>query len=887
MIIYCLIYLSFIYNVPYGLSKTETITLNKWDLKNGRGNLKLSANVPGGIYSDLRKNNVLRGDVLYRFNDDEYRWVGLDSWVYHCNFTVEKSFMTFIHKKLIFDGIDTISTISMNGIHLGETDNMFVKYSFDVENVLQEINYLEVILHSPVLTAKTLSQNVSHDVPPDCTPYSYNGECHVNFLRKMQASFAWDWGPAVPSVGIWKQVELLGYDDDIRISDITVSLELQSTFWLISTTTYISGSLNSCVNVISLDLGDFEPVISSQPVSVKDVSDLIGVRNILKVPQDKVSQWWPNGFGNQPLYNLTSSFISGSSFVRNKTVKIGFRTVRLVQEPVRSDSSQGLTFYFEINGVPIFAKGTNWIPSDILPEKSANVETVRNLLEAAKLSHMNMIRVWGGGLYESDIFYQYADEYGILIWQDMMFACNMYPADDKFLSSVTTEIEQQVRRLQHHASIVIWAGNNENEAALRGNWYKTSENFNLYYKEYVQLYVDTVKATVVRNDQTRSFIVSSPTNGLESDRQGYVATNPYDPLYGDIHYYDYYKDGWSAHFYPWTRFSSEYGFQSLPSYRSLQTVSIPSDLERIGTMFMQHRQHLALGYVYIWLQMFYHFSIPSTFNVQYFAYLSQVNQAWAVKSQTEWYRRCRNVLLPDGKGLTMGALYWQLNDVWHAPSWSSIEYNGKWKVLHYYTKKMFAPVLVSPEMSPNGLIMISLISDLLYDISDVRLVINVYRWDLMRPIVSFNYTRDLKKESSNVAYSMTVKQLYHIAPFCKDKFLSTRKCFLELQLFNSSGNVLSPDNYVFPAKLSNIQGYKQPNVTVTVEKISNPTMQLNVFVESNSIVLFVWIDTTLKGHFSDNGFILTTRKKHIIFISQGPITSDELQSDIELITFEN
>lgn len=243
--------------------------------------------------------------------------------------------------------------------------------------------------------------------------------------------------------------------------------------------------------------------------------------------QDKVQLWWPNGYGEQKLYLLHVKVIIGTDVVEEKK-KIGFRTVELVQDPLE----KGLSFYFKVNGIAMFAKGSNWIPSSVFPEKLSARKTVSYLLKSAKDTHMNMLRVWGGGVYESDLFYDLADEYGIMIWQDFMFACNMYPTTKTFLDNVKDEVIQNMLRLKHHTSIVLWAGNNENEAALYGNWYGTGKA-QIYRDDYVKLYVDTIMSEAVIVDPSRPFVVSSPSNGLYSEQQNYTESNPYSNLYGD------------------------------------------------------------------------------------------------------------------------------------------------------------------------------------------------------------------------------------------------------------------------------------------------------------------------------------------------------------------
>jgi beta-mannosidase len=396
------------------------------------------------------------------------------------------------------------------------------------------------------------------------------------------------------------------------------------------------------------------------------------------VKKSFVALWWPNESGSQTLYGLKVrwedsklnelSFHQRDFLIASKTINIGFRTIEIVQKKM----DEGLSFYFKVNGRPIFMKGSNWIPSHILPEKSFDEEKVRELLGAARDAHMNMLRVWGGGVYESDYFYSIADEYGILIWQDMMFACAMYPADDSFLNSVRLETKQNVRRLQYHPSIALFATNNENEVALRQNWYGTQSRFVEFAKKYKKLYVETIVDEINKQDPTREVLTSSPSNGkYNGDREYGISVDPQNPHFGDIHYYIVDQNAWNPEHFHQARFVSEYGFQSFPSGWS--------DVMREGdnlTQLVDHRQHHPLKSHPI------EFLINQNLKVDFNSlewddkiYLSQLSQAMAMKTETEVYRSGR-----DGFMNTMGALYWQLNDVWVAPSWSGIEYNGNYKV---------------------------------------------------------------------------------------------------------------------------------------------------------------------------------------------------------------
>lgn len=847
----------------------SSISLNtaQWFVSNSNKSIVLPAQIPGGIYTDLRRNKVLKQDILYGKNDQAYRWVGNENWTYTTSFTIDHYIARSQSVKLVLHGVDTISSVYLNGQEIGYTDNMFVRYRFDIkphlklaglENILA-IRFESPIRYSARKSNSSLKQNRGKVIPPYCPSPAQRGECHVNFIRKMQASFSWDWGPAFPSMGIYKDIEI-EYGSFGHIRDILVDTRrLPALVPQTRTTTapppvIISSSIrqqlrNHAINrtvpyirgppfyvPIGADnqhlLHDPQPV---EPVSTFEVNQQLleenwllkitlvaemvrpdfgynlrvefNLNNVLHYESEHVNvvansdgfirlgfnlridttrlrirPWWPNNAGTQTLYRLTARMLPipnppnppapdrvrqkrglmdrsptmpvdyrshssqhvplqyrsqpprtpatqpmmflASQFdasvnqlqhVSEKEIVFGFRTVELIQESVTKNSPEdGITFNFRINGVDLFAMGTNWIPSSVLPENSNDLEYIRYLLQSVKDANMNMIRVWGGGMYESDEFYKMADEMGIMIWHDFMFACALYPVEDDFLSSVRLEIEQQVQRLQHHPSIVLWAGNNENEMALTGPWWPEVALWSKSLREqYGKLYVETIKPIVQILDPTRPYVESSPSNGpLSSAQPNAIGRVPNDNRYGDVHHYDYFADSFDWTNYPSTRFASEYGFQSYPSFNALTSISSPIDWKYPITANLLHRQHRLTGEAEMKLQIKLHFNDVDPGGVdkfKSFLYISQLTQAIAIKTETEFFRRNRFVDPETKLGKTMGALYWQLNDVWQAPTWSSIEYGGKWKMLHYFARRFFFPIqvmpfLIQPQTSVGGLV---------------------------------------------------------------------------------------------------------------------------------------------------------------------------------------
>jgi hypothetical protein len=447
----------------------------------------------------------------------------------------------------------------------------------------------------------------------------------------------------------------------------------------------------------------------------------------------KVELWWPNGASlvrsvvgkdstinqtasrqevqrlEQKLYKfsvktrLPSLGDDSERFLQTKQLSIGFRTIELIQDPLPGNS---LSFFFKVNGHPMFMKGSNWIPSSIFPENMTN-ERIEFLLRSAAEANMNMLRVWGGGVYESDYFYDLADRLGIFIWQDFMFACALYPVNQEFIETVRTETIQVVRRLQHHPSVAIWAGNNENELAIISPWYpEILLRRQTYYSEYRKLYVDTIGKIVGWEDPTRPYLTSSPTNGLQTEKENYISGSPNDNRYGDVHFYDYSSNLWDWKKFPSTKFCSEYGVQGLPSLNSwketLNRESHSTCLSYPFTDCIRHREHAPYGLERVMIAIEHNLIPPSQTPDDGLAafeqviHLSQINQAMSIKTESEFYRRNRKIDPITGEGMTYGALYWQLNDVWVAPTWSSLEMSGNYKMLHYYAKEFFAQLILVP-----------------------------------------------------------------------------------------------------------------------------------------------------------------------------------------------
>lgn len=877
-----------------GITSSNQIQLSlngQWKVANSNGSVTIPATIPGGIYTDLMKSGVI-GDPYYRDNDVLYRWVGRDKWTFKRTFTVSAEMLSKKRIILVSHGLDTVATVNVNGLLAGTGDNMFSRYVFDIKDILMEgENTIEVAFDSAVDYAlqKNLEQQKNYVIPPTCPPPIQKGECHVNFIRKIQSSFSWDWGPSFPSQGIWKDIEIVAFDGAI-LRDVTVFATESNTghtndktAWKIESRIFLeTASQETIKGTVRIAL-DERLIYSNMTTIVPDTHQetMINISVAVPITLD-IQRWWPSGYGDQNLYKLEITFIDETSGEESyKAMKIGFRTLELVQMPIAN--ATGETFFVKVNGVELFAKGSNWIPADSFPERITESYT-RRLLQSAKDANMNMLRVWGGGMYETEAFYGIADELGILIWQDIMFAVALYPTDTSFLQSVAIEVKQQVRRIQHHPSVLLWAGNNENEAGIAETWWpQVKKSVDTYKSDYRTLYITKIMPIVMNEDPGRSFISSSPSNGKETRDEEWIAKDPQDQHWGDVHFYNYTSDSWDWKSYPVPRFASEYGFQSFPSFETIQNVSISSDWTYPLSAFINHRQHSILGGLEIISSVKRHLFLPTLASgegsFKDMLYLSQIAQAVSIKTESEHYRRRRNEIDSTGRGKTMGALYWQLNDIWQAPSWASTEYGGKWKMLQYFAKEFFAPVLVSP-YKDNNTLNVYVVSDELSERTGFTLRVSVYSWSSLEPsldVVIKNFTQN--PQTSVLVYSALIESEGGL--LLKAKCKSKNDCFIYTRLMDSKNEQLST-NFVLLDVLNKSVGLRKANLQIT--DVSSPTPKTFVIqLSTDTIAPFVWLNAEgIKGEFSRNGFFMVDSSANIDFLAVDDIDINVLKNKLSI-----
>lgn len=847
-----------------------------WIISNANNSISVPGTVPGNVHTALYRNGNI-SDPYFRFNDFKYRWIAYDNWVYTRTLEVSEDVISKGNILLVFEGLDTVATVLVNNVEVGHSTNMFHRYIFSVKGVLKTgMNKIEVRFTSAVLYAKEQAKKFPYRVPPECPVPVQRGECHGNFIRKEQCSFSWDWGPAFVPQGIWRNVSLQAYNSAV-IRDITVTPTKGSAniTWQLSVALFVDSAEDGVTGTIVLSL----PQLSrSQKLVIKLSQGIqkISFPEMLFTEKDNIRPWWPQGYGKPNLYTVKVVFLSSSCDEQSSINRnIGFRTVKLRQE--RIECAPGRGFHFEINDLPIFLKGANWIPADAFEDRVTSSD-LWNLLKSAADANMNVVRNWGGGIYQHDEFYDIADELGLLVWEEFMFACAMYPVDVEFLNSVKEEVQYQVRRLHHHPSIILWSGNNENEEALATNWYNTSSSFARYYKDYKKLYIDSIMKTLENEDKSRPFLSSSPSNGVDTEKEGWVAKNPNSSYWGDAHFYNYAMDCWNVSDYPKPRFASEYGFQSYPSFETLAQVSVEKDWT-YNSAFMDHRQHHADGNQQMLSQAKKHYKLPNSKEpLKKFMdtlFIIQVTQAQCMKTETEHYRRLQSELIK-GEGRTMGTIYWQLNSIWQAPTWSSLEYGGRWKMLHYFVKDFFAPVIASPYQE-GGMFRLWVVSDLVKPISRGAVSLKAWSWSSFTPLYSKKVSFNIKRQTSKQVYEDEVETLLQSSK-CK----SARHCVFTVKPVDAStGQDLGPTNVFYPTSLSEVEGISDPKLKIVKVARMPQKGEFSVYIEAQSPACYVWlVAKDVRGRFSDNGFLLIEPSKTVIFYSWQDTTEDELEKNL-------
>ena len=634
----------------------------QWTFRQHNTNEWMPATVPGGVHTDLLALGKIP-DPFVADNEKQVQWIGDTDWEYRTTFNASSEILKEAKQFLVCDGLDTLAEVSLNGQLLGKTDNMYRQWKWDVTGALKSgENEISILFRGPVVyvTARQKEKYLRN------AGESISGGSH---LRKAPCHFGWDWGPKLPPIGVWKDIRLEGYST-ARLADVHVRQKHEDGKVTVSATAQVEswnkGSLSVTMTLVAPD--------GSQRTTRVEVAD----KTVASIGVDDPQLWWPNGYGKQDLYQLQVTLENGKSTLDSRTYQIGLRTIELKQEP----DEWGESFTFVVNGVPVFAKGSDWIPADSFPTRVTD-SMLEYLIKSAVDAHMNMLRVWGGGLYESESFYDLCDRYGMLVWQDFTFACGVYPEDDAFAENVRREAIENVRRLRHRASLALWCGNNEMEQGWADwKWNDPQDIANQQLKAgYDRMFHHLLPAVVAGEDPDTVYWPSSASSGIPF-------AEPNGMQRGDMHYWDVWhgRKPFTAYRTQFPRFMSEFGFQALPPYKTVQTYAAPED-QNMTSYIMEHHQRSRSGNGLMIGQMTDTFRMPNNF--ESLVYLSMLLQAEGIRYGVEHWRRHRNRV--------SGTLIWQLNDCWPVASWASLDYFGRWKALHYAAKRFYAPVLLSVE----------------------------------------------------------------------------------------------------------------------------------------------------------------------------------------------
>ncbi|MHA2007144.1 MAG: glycosyl hydrolase 2 galactose-binding domain-containing protein [Promethearchaeota archaeon] len=844
------------------LHRVDKISLNgKWSLKNSDSSIRINTQVPGTVFEALLENSIIE-DPFYGENEHKMKWVYESGWIYEKEFNVDSEFLSHESVLLRFHGLDTIAEVVLNDESLGFSNNMFVKYDFEIKAKLKETgNKIIVKFKSPTIQVRKKIEETGVKLNT-----GFAAIPGIPYLRKAQYSFGWDWGPKLPDIGIWKSVELIGYNDfkitsvfsysnleynknplHISKSNVTSTIEIKSAKIFID----IEITLNT-ENISGLGyIIKAEIKTPDEEVFVKEIP-LSKQKETFEFDIDNPFLWWTHDLGTPNLYQVEIAILK-ERVLEKVNQKLGLREIKLVRERDR----WGETYYFLLNGIPLFAKGANWIPIDSFIPRGEKLGLYSMNLKYARRANMNMIRVWGGGIYEDESFYNTCDELGILVWQDFPFACAIYPYNTDFIENVKQEAIQNIIRLRSHPSLALWCGNNEIESGWK--WYtigsgivkNKNEKLKFLTNFYLRIFEDILPQLIEKFDPTRSYWPSSPSSGYINENLALRSSN--NPNAGDSHYWAVWHGNmpFTAYRDFNSRFMSEFGYESFPSLKTIKKFC-PIDQYSFNSPIMENHQKNSAGNQKIMDYMDKRFSIPDGFENQII--LSQITQAEAIEYGVEHWRQNRTDYH------CMGALYWQLNDCWPVASWSSLDYYGRWKALHYFAKRFYQPLFASVKEDPNYVEF--WVTNDLKKSSQIEI-----EWKILNSegnlLLSGVKTSTIFPCSSLKVHSVNVSKIN-----ANESSLQNNIIFFKLSLLEKEKKLIHRSFRLFDApKFFNL---KDPEITHAWEEMKgevNGNTLIRLSLNATEIALYVIINSDLVDFIaSDNYFSMDPDETYIIDI---------------------
>jgi len=819
-------------NKPYHFSNMDLD--GDWEFRKSGTNKWYPAEVPGTIHTDLLKNELI-DDPYFGDIEKGLKWIENEKWEYKCIFQVEDSLLKYDNICIVFDGIDTHCEVRLNDSLLFTANNMFRKWKSDVKPfITQDSNILHLSFYPSVIYDSVESLKFPYKLPDQRA-----------YTRKAPYQYGWDWGPRFVTCGVWRPVYFQIYNGAIindvyfKPDTIDITKAKYNAIVEIEADEEIKGKLI----VVDTDNSD---TLTSFEVNITGGTNEIDIPFEINNP----NFWWTHNTGEPFLYNISCQLLIEDKIIDKKESKLGIRTIELITDK----DDIGEAFYFKLNGIPVFMKGANYIPQDNfitrIPEEKYEI-----LIQQAVKSNMNMLRVWGGGIYEQDIFYDLCDEYGILVWQDFMFACNMYPGNPLFLENVRLEAIDNVKRLRNHACIALWCGNNEIDEGWH-NWgwqntlkYSESDSTEVW-NNYRRLFHGVLPEVVDFYDSIRSYWPSSPKHGWGRK----ISLRD-----GDMHYWGVWwgKEPFEIYEDKVGRFMSEFGFQAFPPMETINSFSLPEDQQLYNNVILNHQKH-PIGNELIELYMERDFVKPDSFDD--FVYVSQLLQAYGISKALEAHRRA--------KPICMGTLYWQLNDCWPVVSWSSIDYYNRWKALHYFTSNTFKNILISTVVEDKHC--------KVYIVSDS---LKSFTGQLFLELLNFNGTT-IKNNLLEVTIPANSSKIYFNSPVSNLVSGSQLKNTLIHVSLISNDDTIATNIYYFlnPKNLNIPYNY---NLKIDFELKDNG---IQISLISDELIKNLFLDIVEDdGSFSDNYFdLIPGRAKKIIYKTS--LDMDEVERKLEYKT---